>query len=63
MSKFPEDDLENYLSEKAKQDQESEQQSKPKSAYDTCVLAESAKIHELIAQAQKEARERDLKDK
>ena len=45
--------LENYLAEKAKQDQEKEQASEPLSAYDACVLKESAKIHELIAEARK----------
>ena len=43
--------LERYLAEKAKQDQEKEHESKPLSAYDACVLKESAKIHELIAEA------------
>ena len=47
------DKLEKYLAEKAKQDQEKEQESEPLSAYDACVLKESAKIHELIAEAQK----------
>ncbi|WP_350588306.1 hypothetical protein [Psychrobacter sp. 78a-MNA-CIBAN-0178] len=50
------DDLEKYLEEKAKQDQEKEQESEPLSAYDACVLKESAKIHELIAEAQKEGK-------
>ena len=45
--------LERYLAEKAKQGQEKEQESKPLSAYDACVLKESAKIHELIAEARK----------
>jgi hypothetical protein len=45
--------LEKYLAEKAKQDQEKEQASESLSAYDACVLKESAKIHELIAEAQK----------
>lgn len=43
-------DLQKYLEEKAKQ--ESEQAPEPLSAYDVCVLKESAKIHELIAEAQ-----------
>ena len=51
------DKLENYLAEKAKQDQEKEQASESLSAYDACVLKESAKIHELIAEAK-----RHLKD-
>ena len=47
------DKLEKYLEEKAKQDQEKEHVSEPLSAYDACVLKESAKIHELIAEAQR----------
>ena len=47
------DKLENYLAEKAKQDHEKEQASEPLSAYDACVLKESAKIHELIAEAKR----------
>ena len=47
------DKLEKYLAEKAKQDHEKEQESEQLSAYDACVLKESVKIHELIAEAQK----------
>ena len=56
------DKLEQYLAEKAKQDQEKEHESKPLSAYDACVLKESAKIHELIAEARKEGKDSDLKN-
>ena len=49
--------LERYLAEKAKQDQEKEHESKPLSAYDACVLKESAKIHELIAEAQEKSKD------
>ena len=52
------DKLENYLAEKAKQDQEKELDSEPLSAYDACVLKESAKIHELIAEARKKTNQR-----
>ena len=45
-----------YLEEKAKQAQEKEQAAEPLSAYEACVLKESAKIHELIAEAQKEGK-------
>lgn len=48
------DELQKYLEEKAKQEQKKEQEAEPLSAYDACVLKESAKIHELIAEAQKE---------
>ena len=54
--------LEKYLAEKAKQDQEKEHVSEPLSAYDACVLKESAKIHELIAGAQREIKEDYPKD-
>ncbi|MBE8608207.1 MULTISPECIES: hypothetical protein [unclassified Psychrobacter] len=50
--------LESYLAEKAKQDQEKEQASEPLSAYDACVLKESAKIHELIAEAKKRSEDK-----
>ena len=52
------DDLQKYLEEKAKQEQAKQQEAEPLSAYDACVLKESAKIHELIA----EAKERSVKD-
>jgi len=53
--KNEQDDLQKYLEEKAKQEQKKkeEQEPEPLSAYDACVLKESAKIHELIAEAQK----------
>ena len=48
-------DLEKYLEKKAKQDQENQQQEEAESLseYEACVLRESAKIHRLIAEAQK----------
>ncbi|WP_114701310.1 hypothetical protein [Psychrobacter proteolyticus] len=55
--KDEQDDLQKYLEEKAKQEQEQKKKEKqepePLSAYDACVLKESAKINELIAEAQK----------
>lgn len=46
--------LEGYLEEKAKQEQEQEkQESEPLSEYEACVLRESARVRELIAEAQK----------
>ena len=56
------DELQKYLEEKAKQEQEKEQEAEPLSAYEACVLKESARIHELIAEAKKETREHDLDD-
>ena len=49
------DELQKYLEEKAKQEQEQQKQKEQEqlSAYEACVLRESAKIHELIAEAQK----------
>ena len=43
-----------YLEEKAKQEEEKE--AEPLSAYDACVLRESAKTHELIAEARKDGK-------
>ena len=54
------DDLQKYLEEKAKQAQEKEQEPEPLSAYDACVLKESAKIHELIAEAQNKSKDCNL---
>ena len=60
--KDEQDDLQKYLEEKAKQEQEQEKKEKqepePLSAYDACVLKESAKIHELIAEAQKRPKDK-----
>ena len=50
------DELQKYLEEKAKQEQEKEQEPEPLSAYEACVLRESAKIHELITEAQEQSR-------
>ena len=52
--KDEQDELQKYLEEKAKQaqEQQEEKESQPLSAYDACVLKESAKIHELMARAQ-----------
>ena len=52
------DELQKYLEKKARQEQEKaqEEESKTLSAYEACVLKESAKIHELIAEAQKEVK-------
>ncbi len=50
------DELQKYLEEKAKQEQEKEQEAEPLSAYEACVLKESARIHELIAEAQREVK-------
>ena len=58
MSNSGEDGLQRYLEEKAKQAQEKKQQPETRSTYDACVLKESAKIHELIAEARKEGKER-----
>ena len=46
-------ELQKYLEEKAKQEEEKEQEAEPLSAYEACVLRESARIHELIAEAQR----------
>lgn len=56
------DELQKYLEEKARQEQEQEmkkeQEHEPLSAYEACVLKESVRIHELIAEAQKRSEDR-----
>lgn len=54
MSSSEQDDLQKHLEEKAKQEQEKEQEPEPLSAYEACVLRESAKIHELVAGARRD---------
>lgn len=55
--------LEKYLEEKAKQEQEKQQKSEPLSEYESCVLKESARVKDLIADAQKVGQDRDFEDK
>lgn len=62
MSDSEADKLEAYLAEKARQDQEKEQESEPLSAYEACVLKESDKVRELVAEARKGVENRNLKD-
>ena len=58
------DELQRYLEEKARQEQEQEKQKEQEpeqlSAYEACVLRESARIHELIAEAQRDSKQHDL---
>ena len=50
------DELQKYLEEKANQEQEEErkkaQEPEPLSAYEACVLRESDKVRQLVAEAQ-----------
>ena len=50
------DELQKYLEERAMQEQEKQQEAEPLSAYEACVLKESAKIYELVAEAQREGK-------
>ena len=51
-------ELEKYLEEKAKQDQENQQQQEAESLseYEACVLRESARVKELITEAGREGK-------
>ena len=51
--KNEQDELQKYLEEKAEKEQMKSQEPEPLSEYEACVLRESARIHELIAKAQK----------
>lgn len=53
MSNSEQNKLDKYLEAKAKQEEEDAQEPQPLSAYEACVLKESAKIRELMAEAQK----------
>ena len=53
MSDSEADKLEAYLAEKARQDQEKEQESEPLSEYEACVLKESDRVRELVAEARR----------
>ena len=57
--KQEQDELQKYLEAKAKQEQEQEMKKEPEqlSAYEACVLRESARIHELMAEAQRKGKE------
>ena len=50
-------ELEKYLEEKAKQAQEQEQEAESLSEYEACVLRESARVRELIAEAQAKSKD------
>ena len=50
-------ELEKYLEEKAKQAQEQEQEAEPLSEYEACVLRESARVRELITEAQAKSKD------
>ena len=56
------DELQKYLEEKAKQAQEKQQEAESLSAYEACVLRESAQIHELIAEVHRDIKKRSLED-
>ena len=48
------DKLEKYLAEKARQDQEKALEVEPLSAYEACVLRESDRVRELVAEARRD---------
>ena len=50
--------LEQYLEDKAKEEKECQQQqeAEPLSEYEACVLRESARVKELMAEAQKKSK-------
>ena len=48
------DELQKYLAKKDQQDREKALAVEPLSAYEACVLKESARVKELVAEARKE---------
>lgn len=65
MSQSEQNELDKYLEAKAKeakQEEDNAQESQPLSAYEACVLKESAKIRELIEEAQRKNKDYKIKD-
>ena len=52
MSYSQSEELEEYFKQKEEQQKQAEQEAKELSAYEACVLKESARVKELIEQAQ-----------
>ncbi len=50
------DELQKYLAEKARQDQEKALEVEPLSAYEACVLRESDRVRELVAGAKRDSK-------
>lgn len=65
MSQSEQNELDKYLEAKAKeakQEEDNAQEPQPLSAYEACVLKESAKIRELIEEAQRKNKDYKIKD-
>ena len=52
------DELQKYLAEKARQDQEKALEVEPLSAYEACVLRESDRVRELVAGAKRRSEDK-----
>ncbi|WP_169392289.1 MULTISPECIES: hypothetical protein [Psychrobacter] len=52
MSQSEQNELDKYLEAKAKQEEDNAQEPQPLSAYEACVLKESARVRALIEEAQ-----------
>ena len=63
MSYSQPEELEAYFKQKAEQEQQKEQASQELSAYEACVLKESARVKELIAEAQSQPEAAKPQDK
>lgn len=50
------DELQKYLAKKDQQNREKALEVEPLSAYEACVLKESARVKELVAEAQRESK-------
>lgn len=63
MSQSEQNELDKYLEAKAKEEEYNSQAQEPLSAYEACVLKESARVRELIEGAREKSEESDLEDK
>lgn len=58
MSNSEQNELDKYLEAKAKEEEEIAQEPQPLSAYEACVLKESARVKRLIEEAQMKVQKR-----
>jgi len=58
MSQSEQNELDKYLEAKAKQEEDNAQEPQPLSAYEACVLKESARVRALIENAQRKDKKR-----
>lgn len=59
MSNSEQNELDKYLEAKAKEEEDNAQEPQPLSAYEVCVLKESARVRELMEEASKLSKKKE----